>query len=522
MPPLVLTRPNTKPDLAAILLAEHDCVTRLQARWDTFLRVYEGGIRVRDLLVQHQREHESSFLRRKQRTYYLNFCQPIIDIYSAFIYNRPPVRSADRISGTGGVPVTPDELQEFYRDVDGKGHDMNNFMKKFVHRRMNIFGHVYVVVDMPRLTETLLTEADRLAFGLRPYLYTVDPPRVINWAQDAAGRFLWIRWKEDAPDQEDPFSPELVSSSVQLPRSSPYTSSALPMKATMKAQRVRTWTRTQWFLHEIRGKEVNLIDEGPNPLGEVPVVLVVREPSSLDPGCGISALTDLSGINVAIYQWTSLLDEELHQKVMSILTLHKDVADESTDVIIGSNNVLEYTGNIPPQFIATPTAPAQMILESIDRLKTEMFTLAHLGGTLNPTRGQSGVSHAFDFNETNQALAEQALVLENAEQQIHRLWAAWLNEEWRGTIDYPEEFGIELFDEELTTLSRAVEEIKSVSFARIMRTKLANKFLYKEDDAVKAQVAQEIAQTTAQRFFFEQQQFSQPDQGVQQTPQQGG
>lgn len=466
-----------KSELDKILQATHPCRDKLLTPWNTFLKTYEGGIAVKDLLIRHAREPEDSFESRQSRTFYMNVVRTILETYNAFIFNKAPVRSFSKTKD-GGIADVPEDLSAFYKNVDSKGNDINEFMRTFVSLKRNLYGHVHVVVDMPSFTETeVVTEQDRVDKEIRPYLYTIDPQRVLNWSTDGDDKYHWIRWEEDVPGVSDPFSSEI-----------------LHFQDRDKKKRVRTWARDKWVLHEIQGDDVKVIREGPNPLGEVPVVTVKHRDSSLDPKCGLSAINDLAFMNIAIYQWLSLLDEELFSKVMNILAVQQTVASETPEIMLSNNNVLTYTGVTPPLFISPSSAPAQTILESIDRVKGEMLVMARLAGPGAGGAGQSGISQAFDFNETNQALGEQAQTLGDAENEIHRLWATWMNLPWEGTIQYPEEFGVEILTEEVETLTAAVEAIQSTTFASLLKTRTALKFVHGESEEVKQKITEEIKQ----------------------------
>jgi hypothetical protein len=67
---------------------------------------------------------------------------------------------------------------------------------------------------------------------------------------------------------------------------------------------------------------------------------------------------------------------------------------------------------------------------------------------------QSGVSKAWDFNETNSALSSKASMMEDGEIKIWKLFAAWEGKEWDGTIQYPKEFSTQSIMDDLTELEK--------------------------------------------------------------------
>lgn len=473
---------NVSVQRQSILLKKAPAVEVMAPRWDVFRRLYDGGEAVRTLLRQYSREHEDDFRKRRERAFYLNYCRPIIDTYGAFIFNKVPERTVDKI----GKDLR-DDVQAFHANVDAKGTSIDTFMHHHVLYEMNLYGQSFVVVDMPDAQDVVLNEAQRKSLGLRPYVYTVPPLRVINYQLDRSGQLLWIRWEEDPEPIEDPFSPDLLT--VQ--------------DSTKRPRRIRTWTRTRWYVHQVTNDAEAEIASGGNPLGEVPIVLVKALESSEYPPFGLSAINDIAYIALALFQWSSLLDENFHDQVLKVLAVHTDMPDQAKEYVISAHNVFEYSGNIPPQFLTAPSAPEQVLLESILAMKAEMFRLARLGGSSNPTSGQSGIAHAFEFNETNQVLAEQAAALEEGEKQVHRLWAKWMNVEWSGAISYPREFGIDLFEDDIRITEQASNAIKSPTFRRRLLERLAKKFLRREDPDVINSVISEIEQLVQTEFAIE-------------------
>lgn len=458
-------------NLKHVLESKHKLVKEFEELWKMYARLYDGGRAVQDLLVKHQRETQEAFEIRKKRTFYINYARPVVDTYLAFLFRKPIVRSEKRVSSIQDAQ-TSDDLRLFYENVDLHGHRINDFMK-LAHQRAAIFGHSYICVDMPFLsgTDYIHTEHDRVVREHRPYLYRIDPTNVTNWALDDIGELLWIRWIEPAPGNEDPYKETLHKTKC----------------------RVRTWSRTGWTLYEILDDDVRLLKSGPNQLGVVPVVKHHFRRSVVHEECGLGALTDIALVNLAIYQWSSLLDEELHQKVMNILTMQGIPNDTREEIDLSARNVLTYYGQVPPAFISPSSMPAEMIMASIDRMGDYIWRLARL--SRDGSSAASGIANAFEFNETNQILAEQADALENTEEKIHDYYRRWMNGKWEGVIDYPDEFGVELFQDELATVQSAVATIKSGTFSKLMLAKTARKFLPKEQPELLQKIVSEISET---------------------------
>jgi hypothetical protein len=253
----------------------------------------------------------------------------------------------------------------------------------------------------------------------------------------------------------------------------------LRQRQTRQAQaRYRTWTRDEWRIHDVEGNQVTFVDSGKNPLGEVPVVVVYNRPSSRYGFLGQSLLYDIARLNIAILNLDSLIDESVYQSVLNILVIGRQ-PDEREELVTGPNNVLEYAGDRPPYFLSPSTAPIAFMEDRIQRFREEIYRLAKLGGGLGlePRSAPSGVALAFEFNETNAVLAERADELENAEQGVHRLWYKWLDADFRGLIDYPDDFAVQSFQEELQLVTAGKQAIRSPLFRKELEKRAARRLL---------------------------------------------
>jgi hypothetical protein len=101
-----------------------------------------------------------------------------------------------------------------------------------------------------------------------------------------------------------------------------------------------------------------------------------------------------------------------------------------------------------PAYISPPASNAETYFKHIDRQVQKIFQLAKLeGGSVQaPDQSavqQSGVSKAWDFNQTNSALSKKAGNLEDGEMKLWGIYAKWLDKEFDGSIEYPHEFSIQ-------------------------------------------------------------------------------
>ena len=454
--------------LAEILRKKPNNLIEMLPLWDMYIKLFEG-LNVHQFLHRHLREGEDSIKERKKRAYYLNYIEQIINIYAGFLFKQPIKRVVEE-KETGQVLDSNNEefvqiMQAIMEDVDGCGTTIDDFMKQVAIWNM-VMGNQYILVDN-MLTSSGLKDADNKTFDMQlderlfPFCLRIPPHMIVNWEFDPHGKLLWFRYKEPNPPVSDPLSEKVLDNK------------------NVKVERYVTWTRNEWMRHEVKLTSQKKDDKTSRPvtkikvtkingefhdLGEVPLVIIRSREYSNSKFIGLSFIHDIALVSVALINVCSLLDEEMYQKALTLLAI-KRTNTNTPEFTIGGNNVMSYTGDQPPFFISPSLTPGQFFLEIIATLSNEIFRMAKLsGGTAVLEQALSGIAHAYLFNETNQALSDQADILETAETKIFRLMAKWLQkdkEEMVINISYPDDFGIIDVAQELNTLSSVKEAIPS-------------------------------------------------------------
>ena len=134
-------------------------------------------------LIPHTSERNEKYTRRKNMAYYVNYVKPVIDAHVNPIFNTEPARQ--------GMSST---FQRFIEDVDGNNTSITRFMKK-VAIMAKLHGVQFVVVDMAKIDDDqIVTEADIENNRIYPYLYSVSPSQVNNWATDKFGKLISISY----------------------------------------------------------------------------------------------------------------------------------------------------------------------------------------------------------------------------------------------------------------------------------------------------------------------------------------
>lgn len=372
-------------------------------------------------LFKHPKEREEDYIRRVQMSYYYNFCAPIIDIYTDHLFKQPVIEDF------GSIDSMVDMQKE---NIDRKNGSIGEFRKQ-VAECAQVYGHVFVLVDSPQIDKEIFSLQDKIDNGAFPYYTLIPPQKVINWQLDKFGRPHWVMICEQAESNIDAFAFD---------------------KSAGKAAQYRLWTRQEWVLYDSDYKEVS---RGTHGLGVVPIVCVFDSQSKKEINfLGISTLADIAYIARDVYNSSSELKQILNDQTFSILAFQGDASDYPTKEVGTNKGIVYPRESNPPQYVTPPPGPAETLMTHIDKQITNMFRLAKLEGGSASFNGQSavdqsGVSKAWDFNQTNSALSSKAANLEDAEDKMWQIWAKWEGKEFDGSVSYPDEFSIQSLNEDL-------------------------------------------------------------------------
>lgn len=497
---------------ARILSAQHPLFRRHFNYWIKLIDLAEGENLGR-YIDRHTRESRESHIARVAKISYRNYVGPIIDLYCHYIFSkqitRMPKRTVAKGSATperpvarGGQDAVGVEWQEeFLKNVDRQGATVDRYMREVAFAAF-CFGMVHVLVDLPRVRRLPKNEAERKEMGLRPYFTTYYPTETTNWQYDDEGNLEWIRFREPPTGNltafdtrgslEDRGFDDLYEPQAHMSREGTRSQGAPKMPDAV----YRTFDREGWYIHKLEKGRAELVDAGSHPenmQGRVPVVTFFRRRKTRIPTIGMSLVHDISGLNKDIMNLDSLITEAVCQQTLNILVLARQAVD-GEEIVLGVNNVLEYSGDRPPFFLTPSTAPVQFMEGRVQGLREEIYRLAKLGGGmgLEPRTVPSGVAASFEFNETNRTLAEHADQIENGEHECHELWFRYFGVEFDGVIDYPDDFAVQSFQEELQEITQAATAIRSPRFRRELEKQFARRRMNNAQKEVVSEIEREI------------------------------
>ena len=365
-----------------------------------------GGFETGAYLSKHKRESEEDYTFRRNNAYYLNYFAPIVNALVDPIFKKNPLRdyhgSAERI------------IKSFSLDADAAGTNIQIFIKRAAVMA-KVYGISFIIVDNARNVDSR-SQQEMLQRRQFPYAYVLEPDNLEEYGIDKTGDLEYIKFKEIA---------HIESGTIQY--------------------RYVYFDRTSW---KIWGNGIAL-QQGTHNLGRVPVVPLfsrMLEQKTMRP---TPELLPIARTAKALYNHCSWLGEILRNQTFPLLTIPSLGAK---DLVIGTNNALGYNPDYShePNFIAPPSDPATILQNQIVSLVQEMYRMANLSFIISTTQNNnSGIARQWEFERTNQQLANFAAQCAHAEIAVMNLVAQWVNEDITYTVAYPDNFGIVDVTEEL-------------------------------------------------------------------------
>ena len=435
---------------------QHQHYKGMMPRWEYFIRSYLGGKEYQDgkFLQPYQLEFENEYHKRITFTPLDNHCRNIIDIYSSFLFRVEPVRQYGSLTEDMSV-------EQFKDDADLEGRSFNALMRE-AQRFASIYGHVWLLMDKP--STNVMTRAEELDQGIRPYLNIYTPENVLDWhytRNDAGYYYLdYLKIREEQ---------------------------------TAEGEYYKLWYLDKIdcvFVSSTSRDEPKLISSLPNPLMKIPAVILYNQRSPMR-GLGVSDLTDVADLQKAIYNEFSEIEQIIRLSNHPSLVKTKD-----TDAGAGAGSIIEIPenldANLKPYILQPNGSNLDGVLRSINHKVEAINRLTHVG-TLRATaeRVQSGIALRTEFELLNARLSEKSKLMELAEEQIWRLFADWQETVFDGEIEYPESFDIRDWATDLELLQQAkASNIKSATFAKEIDKQIARTVI--EDDTTLEQIDSEI------------------------------
>jgi len=388
------------------ILQAHDAYKFYLNRWTFLGDSFNGGYDffMGRYLEPYYYESREDYEKRLRMVAVDNHVKSITGIYNSFLYRRDVKRDYGSLNGPA--------LDAFLDDADLDGRSYDAFMRDLSAYTM-VYGNCWVIIDKPNTQVN--TRAEELAQGIRPYVSIFTPDNVMDWkyqrSANGAYTLTYLKVKEEIIDDK---------------------------------QYVREYTPDEINVYMIDGDEKtgDLEYSMPNTLGKVPAVCVYAQRSNIR-GIGVSPMGDIADIQKELYEFNS----EIEQIVR--LTNHPSlVKTVDTEASAGAGSIVQLPQGMDPglkPYLLQPDgASIESVLQTLERKVDSIDRMACLGGIRSiESRRLSGIGLQTEFQMLNAKLADFAMNLEHAEEQIWRCWAMYQGEVWQGTIEYPRSFSIQ-------------------------------------------------------------------------------
>ncbi|RMD50711.1 hypothetical protein D6827_03515, partial [Candidatus Parcubacteria bacterium] len=385
--------------------------------WRFFWLSYKGG---RDYIESgylwpHEFEKNELFNARLERAYYTNYCKPVVNLYSNYLFQQPVRRQNLAIA------------DDIINNISGTNIKADTFFKKLA-KYAYIFGYAYVFVDMPFVDDSEANPSRLFDRQLRPIARILKPSDVVDWSLKD-GNYRWILIQQLVDDDENPLMEREISEIYKL------------------------WTPDEITIFDENG---NVMRKMPNPLGYIPIISFSHTEYD-DLSNTQSLIEDISHINNAIFNYSSLIDEMFFRNTFSQMIVQGD-PEFYDEQIIGLAYAFNYPEGVnPPQFIAPPADPAQLIEAKIENLILEIYRIAQLRARGRKETGtyKSILELSFDFHDTNTSLSISARRLEQIEKKTWSVFYDWLKLSANKDIieiSYPAEFDVATIDSDLANV----------------------------------------------------------------------
>jgi hypothetical protein len=411
--------------------------------WNFHLMSYLGGQDYQNAyqLNRYILESDEEYLKRAENTPIDNHCKNVVQIYSSFLFRVSPTRDYGSLSGDP-------QLQSFINDADLDGRSFDNVVRE-MQVNASIYGTCWAILDKPAVQTQ--TRAEEIQLDIRPYMSLYTPENVLNWNFERSLNGKYI-----------------------------LTSLTLLEDLFDDVATIRVWNTEDITTYKLadfsKGYSTSkpmLTNEMPNMLGKVPAVVLYNQKSQRR-GIGISDLNDVAELQKAIYNDYSEIEQLIR------LSNHPSlVKTPNVEASAGAGSIIEMPedldSNLKPYLIQPSSQSLDGIMNNINMKVEAINRITHMGAVrATQDRVQSGIALQTEFQLLNARLSEKADYLQNAEEQIWKLFAEWQNTTFDGEIIYPDSFNLRDYASDLQFLQAAkASGVPSDSFVKEVDKQIA-------------------------------------------------
>ena len=347
---------------------------------------------------------------RRSRTPVPEFVGECVAIHLAKIYEQEVSREG------------PDDLVEWWKNVDGAGTPIDDYMRETIAPLLLVNGVIDVCLDHPPAPRDadVKTRADEIDLGLDKIVASyILPQNMIWWRKDAAGRYLecLVREYVDPSDRRD-----TNSKGEQIDPDDP---SAAGGDWRKNYVTWRHWTATGWTLFSYAGDKV--LDQKDHSFGRVPIVRLIDVKKHRSMNVGKSRYEYIAALQRDYYNRDSemILSDTL--QAHPFLSGPEDFCKADNTLSVGPGYLLPKKKNPENgsyegfEYVSPPKDPAESLRKNLDRiieLKDRNACLTKPAGATGQSArvvAQSGVSKEMDAETGGKLLGSIAKSLARAE-----------------------------------------------------------------------------------------------------------
>ncbi|MBI4774223.1 MAG: DUF4055 domain-containing protein [Deltaproteobacteria bacterium] len=367
------------------------------AEWQKARDCYEGADCIEgraDYLPKHERETQANYINRLKRAAYTNFCLPIIENFTGQIWRNSPVREL------------PERMSSLVEDVDRQGAPADAFFKS-VTQDAQVEGIRFVLVDYPDTRNVRDRQQEQL-LRIRPYFVEIDSRRVLDWAfaqrPDGSRQLAWVVIEEEIELEGVPF---------------------IERKAET---RYRVWYLDRWqvWRHDPKTDKAEMLDEGRNSIGEVPLVPFYSDFKG--PFCGRSALHGVLSLCLAHYRkWSDRDNSEFWAGMPT--WVFKNWPEDSEVVIGSGNGIVTPNRDSDVEIIEHSGTAIESMRKTEMDIISAIFDIAMRQVRRTTRLVESAESKRIDRDNISSVLQERARRFQAAETRCWQLAAKWLGQD---------------------------------------------------------------------------------------------
>jgi hypothetical protein len=350
---------------------------------------------------------DSDYELRRSRTPVPEFVAEALGIHLAKVFDQEVSREA------------PPDLVEWWKDVDGTGTPIDDYMRETIGPLLLVLGCIDVCLDHPKAPPGVVvkTRADEAEHGLDKVVASyIVPQNMVWWRTDAAGRYLecLVREYTDPAERKD------------YDKNGNAIDSEAPNEAADAWRRDyvrwRLWRSTESILFNNDGDEI--IERVPHNFGRVPIVRLIDGKKHRTRAVGKSRYEPIAEIQREYYNRDSELILSDTLQAHPFLSGPEDFCKADNTLSVGPGYLLpmkwkEGAGYQGFEYVSPPKDPAESLRrnkEDLVDLKDRYACLAKPAGAGSPgTVGQSGVSKQIDAHSGHKMLTSIAKSLAKAE-----------------------------------------------------------------------------------------------------------